>query len=142
MAEEYGPIFKLDIPGGIRLLISGPDLVNEVCDDTRFDKKVSGGLANLGTGRHRAVHRRDGRPASTAPTTSSWHRSASSRCATTCPRCSTSPTSSWTSGRVNPGEQVDVPADMTRPARHDRACGFGYRFNSFYRETRTRSSTR
>jgi cytochrome P450/NADPH-cytochrome P450 reductase len=29
------------------VFVSGPDLVDEVCDDTRFDKKVGGGLASL-----------------------------------------------------------------------------------------------
>ena len=38
---------RLSTPGGIRLFVSGPDLVDEVCDDARFDKKVAGGLANL-----------------------------------------------------------------------------------------------
>ena len=50
MAGEYGPIFKLATPGGIRLFLSGPELVDEVCDDARFDKKVGGGLANLQRG--------------------------------------------------------------------------------------------
>ena len=39
-------------------------------------------------------------------------------------------------GSVNPGEEVDVPADMTRLTLDTIAlCGFGYRFNSFYRDT-------
>ena len=39
-------------------------------------------------------------------------------------------------GRLNPGEDVDVPADMTRLTLDTIAlCGFGYRFNSFYRDT-------
>jgi hypothetical protein len=50
MAEEYGPLFRLATPGGTRLLVSGPELVDEICDDTRFDKKVSGGLSNLRKG--------------------------------------------------------------------------------------------
>ena len=38
--------------------------------------------------------------------------------------------------RLNPGEAVDVPADMTRLTLDTIAlCGFGYRFNSFYRDT-------
>ena len=38
--------------------------------------------------------------------------------------------------RLNPGEEVDVAADMTRLTLDTIAlCGFGYRFNSFYRET-------
>ena len=38
--------------------------------------------------------------------------------------------------RLNPDDEVDVPADMTRLTLDTIAlCGFGYRFNSFYRET-------
>ena len=38
--------------------------------------------------------------------------------------------------RLNPGEEIDVPADMTRLTLDTIAlCGFGYRFNLFYRET-------
>ena len=38
--------------------------------------------------------------------------------------------------RLNPGEEVDVTADMTRLTLDTIAlCGFGYRFNSFYRDT-------
>ena len=33
MAEEFGPIYKLDIPGGTRLIVSGPALVEEICMD-------------------------------------------------------------------------------------------------------------
>ena len=139
MAEEYGPIFKLDIPGGVRLLISGPDLVNEVCDDTRFDKKVSGGLANLRKG-----------PVDTGLFTAEtddplWHRAHNVLMAPFSqqsmrdymPRMldiADQLMDKWT--RLNPGEQVDVPADMTRLTLDTIAlCGFGYRFNSFYRET-------
>src|SRR3954447_15138713 len=38
--------------------------------------------------------------------------------------------------RLNPGEAIDVTGDMTRLTLDTIAlCGFGYRFNSFYRET-------
>jgi cytochrome P450/NADPH-cytochrome P450 reductase len=38
--------------------------------------------------------------------------------------------------RLNPEEEVDVAADMTRLTLDTIAlCGFGYRFNSFYRDT-------
>ncbi len=37
--------------------------------------------------------------------------------------------------RLNPDEEIDVPADMTRLTLDTIGmCGFGYRFNSFYRE--------
>ena len=45
--------------------------------------------------------------------------------------------------RVNPDDDVDVPADMTRLTLDTIAlCGFGYRFNSFYRDTEHPSSRR
>ena len=47
LARLYGPIFKLSMPTGTRLFVSGPDLVAEVCDDSRFDKKVGAGLQQL-----------------------------------------------------------------------------------------------
>ena len=62
LADEYGPIYKLSTPMGMRLIVSGPELVDEVCDDARFDKKVSGGQAAL-RGAHgdvRPVHLRHG----------------------------------------------------------------------------------
>ena len=51
MAREYGPIFRLTMPGGDpRVIVSGADLVEEICDDTRFDKQVGAGLQSA-TGR-------------------------------------------------------------------------------------------
>ena len=139
MAQEYGPIFKLDIPGGVRLLVSGPDLVNEVCDDTRFDKKVSGGLSNLRKG-----------PLDSGLFTAEtddplWHRAHNVLMAPFSQQSmrdympkmldiADQLVDKWS--RLNPGEQVDVPADMTRLTLDTIAlCGFGYRFNSFYRDT-------
>jgi cytochrome P450 / NADPH-cytochrome P450 reductase len=139
MAEEYGPLYRLATPGGVRLIVSGPELAAEVCDDARFDKLVSGGLANL---------RKDSLDNGlfTSDTDDPiWHRAH---------EILMSPFSlqamrdylpdmidiaeqlveKWS--RLNPGEEVDVPADMTRLTLDTIAlCGFGYRFNSFYRET-------
>src|SRR6476646_7037243 len=42
MAADYGPIFKVTVPGSTRLMVSGPELVEEICDDSRFDKSVVG----------------------------------------------------------------------------------------------------
>ena len=50
MAKEYGPIFRRITPGGPRLFVSGPELVDELCDGERFDKQVGGGLSNLRRG--------------------------------------------------------------------------------------------
>ncbi len=140
MAETYGPIFKLDTPGGIRLFLSGPDLVDEVCDDTRFDKKVGGGLANLQQGERRA--RGCSRPNTDDPL---WHRAhnvlmspfSQQSMRDYMPKMldiADQLMDKWS--RLNPGEEIDVPADMTRLTLDTIAlCGFGYRFNSFYRDT-------
>ena len=50
MAEEYGPIFKIVTKGTALLLVAGPELVDEVCDDARYDKRLGGGLATLREG--------------------------------------------------------------------------------------------
>jgi cytochrome P450/NADPH-cytochrome P450 reductase len=139
MAKEYGPLFKISTPGGVRLFVSGPELVDEVCDDERFDKKVSGGLANLRSGA-------TGNGLFTSDTDDPlWVRAHNilmtpfslQSMRDYMPKMldlADQLMDKWS--RVNPGEEVDVPADMTRLTLDTIAlCGFGYRFNSFYRET-------
>jgi cytochrome P450 / NADPH-cytochrome P450 reductase len=139
LAQEYGPIYKLTAPAGVRLLVSGPDLVEEICDDTRFDKAVSSGLRNL---RGSVL----GAGLFTADTEDPlWHRAhnilmppfSQQAMRDYVPKMvdiAEQLMEKWS--RLNPGEDVDVPADMTRLTLDTIAlCGFGYRFNSFYRET-------
>jgi cytochrome P450/NADPH-cytochrome P450 reductase len=139
LADEYGPLFKLTTPAGVTLVVSDPDLVDEVCDDARFDKLVRGGLANVRAG---AI----GAGLFTADTDDPlWHRAHSILMAPFSqqamrdylPRMldiAHQLMDKW--ARLNPGEDVDVPADMTRLTLDTIAlCGFGYRFNSFYRES-------
>ena len=41
LARTYGPISQIDMPGGnSRVVVSGFDLVNELCDESRFDKML------------------------------------------------------------------------------------------------------
>src|ERR1700726_3413669 len=40
LAREYGPIFQLELPGRTLIVVSGHDLVDELCNEERFDKKV------------------------------------------------------------------------------------------------------
>ena len=139
MAEEYGPIFKIATPGGVRLFVSGPELVDEVCDDARFDKKVAGGLANLRKG-----PRGDGLFTSDTddPLWARAHNILMTPFSLQAMRdympkmldLADQLMDKWS--RLNPGEEVDVAADMTRLTLDTIAlCGFGYRFNSFYRDT-------
>lgn len=48
--EKYGPIMKLNILGNERYFVGSQALVNELCDEKRFVKDVSGALENLRPG--------------------------------------------------------------------------------------------
>jgi cytochrome P450/NADPH-cytochrome P450 reductase len=139
MAKEYGPLYRLSMPSGPRLFLSGADLAAEVFDDARFDKAIGGGLANLRGG---AI----GNGLFTSDTDDPlWHRAHEILMAPFSMRAMRDYVprmvdigeqlmEKW--ARLNPDEEVDVPADMTRLTLDTIAlCGFGYRFNSFYRET-------
>ncbi len=137
IAQEYGPIVKLDFPGRELVLVSGFDLVNELSDETRFDKKVWSPL--------RKVRAFAGDGLFTAQTQEpNWHKAHN----ILMPNFSMKAmqgyfpmmldiaqqlTEKW--ARLNPNEVIDVPADMTRLTLDTIGlCGFDYRFNSFYRE--------
>jgi cytochrome P450 / NADPH-cytochrome P450 reductase len=47
LAQEYGPIFRLELPGRELIVISSQALVNEWCDEQRFDKKVHASLQQV-----------------------------------------------------------------------------------------------
>lgn len=47
LADIYGEIFKLDLPGRTTVVVSSYDLVNEICDPTRFEKPINGALAQV-----------------------------------------------------------------------------------------------
>ena len=125
--------------GGVRLLVSGPELVDEICDDARFDKKIGGGLSVLQRGPA-------GAGLFTAETDDPlWVRAHNvlmtpfslQAMRDYMPKMldvADQLMDKWS--RLNPGEEVDVAADMTRLTLDTIAlCGFGYRFNSFYRES-------
>jgi cytochrome P450 / NADPH-cytochrome P450 reductase len=139
LAREYGPIFKLTTPGGISVVVSGVDLVSEICDDTRFDKVITAGLSILAEGPIDAglftAHTDDPMWARAhgllmAPFSMQAMRDYMPAMIDIADQLM----GKW--DRLNPGEEIDVPADMTRLTLDTIAvCGFGYRFNSFYRET-------
>jgi cytochrome P450 / NADPH-cytochrome P450 reductase len=139
LAREYGPIFKLTSPGGISVVVSGLDLVSEVCDDGPFDKVITAGLSILAEGPVDAglftAHTDDPMWARAhgilmAPFSMQAMRDYMPAMIDIADQLM----NKW--DRLNPGEQIDVPADMTRLTLDTIAlCGFGYRFNSFYRDT-------
>jgi cytochrome P450 / NADPH-cytochrome P450 reductase len=140
LARNYGPIFQIEVPGvGTRVIVSGYTLVDELCDESRFDKMLGPGLKALAEGPV-------GRGLFTSETSDPNWRKAHN---VLLPAFSLDAMRSYyprmldIAGqlaqkweRLNPDDTVDVPADMTRLTLDTIAlCGFNYRFNSLYRET-------
>src|SRR4029077_7262114 len=44
LARKYGPIYELALPRGSRVIVSSHKLVDELCDESRFDKMLGPGL--------------------------------------------------------------------------------------------------
>ena len=120
-------------------MVTGADLVDQMCDDTTFDKKIGAGLKGL----QKSVA---GGGLFTSETTDPmWHRAHNILMAPFSqqamreymPRMldiAGQLTDKWS--RLNPDEEINVPVDMTALTLDTIAlCGFDYRFNSFYRET-------
>ncbi len=136
-AEEQGPIFWLDLMGAESVIVSGPELVKELCDESRFGKVVRGPLRRVRAIGGDGLFTGD----SDDPTWSKAHNILM-------------PTFSqkamvdylpmmvdiadqlmlkWE--RLNADEEIDVVRDMTGLTLDTIGlCGFDYRFNSFYRE--------
>lgn len=47
LADEYGPIYRLQLGGNERLIIANHELFAEVCDEERFFKTAGQALQNL-----------------------------------------------------------------------------------------------
>jgi cytochrome P450/NADPH-cytochrome P450 reductase len=139
LAREWGPIFQLTTPTGPRYVASGLEMVDDLCDDARFDKLVGVSQREL-----RKTHKSAG--LFTADTDDPLWRSAHD---ILLPSFSTWAMKGYLDPmidiaeqlclkweRLNPDEPIDVAADMTRLTLDTIAlCGFSYRFNSFYRDT-------
>lgn len=137
LARQYGPIFRLRTPQGSNIIVSGFDLVDEISDEKHFDKFLGPGL--------RQARTVGGDGLFTSWTQEpNWHKAHN----ILLPNFSMQAirgympmmadlamqlVEKWE--RLNPDEEIDVPADMTRLTLDTIGlCGFGYRFNSFYRE--------
>ena len=136
VAREQGPIFKLDILGKQMVVVSGADLVKEICDEKRFDKAVRGAL--------RKVRVIGGDALFTGYTHEpNWAKAHNILLPTFSQRAMVNYlpmmadvaqqlVQKWE--RLNPEDEVDIVRDMTGVALDTMGiCGFDYRFNSFYR---------
>jgi cytochrome P450/NADPH-cytochrome P450 reductase len=137
LAEEFGPIFQLDIMGSPIVIISSAELVAEVCDEKRFDKSVRGPLKRLRLIGGDGLFTGD----TDDPNWSKAHNillpSFSQKAMGSYLPMMTDIASQlalkWE--RMNSDDVIDVPKDMIRLTLDTiGVCGFGYRFNSFYRE--------
>lgn len=135
-AKEQGPIFWLDMLGTPIMIVSGPELVDELCDESRFDKTVRGPLRRV-----RAI---GGDGLFTGDTTDpNWSKAHNILMPTFAQKAmedylpmmadiAEQLMMKWE--RLNADEEIDVVRDMTGLALDTIGlCGFDYRFNSFYR---------
>ena len=47
LTKEYGPLFRLEVLGHNLLIVTSQELVNELCDESRFDKKLHRALVQV-----------------------------------------------------------------------------------------------
>lgn len=138
LAHKYGPIYRLGFQDRSLIAVSGFDLVDELCDEKRFDKKVWAPLRN--------VNEFAGDGLFTSRTKEpNWHKAHNILLPAFSQRAmqgyhaamldvAEQLMEKWS--RLNADEEIDVPADMTRLTLDTIGlCGFDYRLNSFYRES-------
>jgi cytochrome P450/NADPH-cytochrome P450 reductase len=139
LSKRLGPIFQLDMMGRNLTIVWGHELVDELCDEKRFDKSVRGALQRI---------RSDGGGGDglfTAYTSEpNWHKAHNILLPNFSDKAMLAYHPSmldiasqmmlkWE--RMNPDDEIDVTRDMTALTLDTIGlCGFGYRFNSFYRE--------
>jgi len=132
LAREYGPIFRRGALGSESLIISSQELVNELCDEQRFDKKVHASLRDFaGDGLFTAYTQE--------PNWGKAHRIlmpvfGPAALRTMFPAMvdiAEQLLLKWE--RQGPTHRIDVVDNTTRLAFDTIAlCAFDYRFNSFY----------
>ena len=137
LARKYGPIYRLVFPGGGEsVVVSGFELVDELCDQKRFDKdtRILTTVKPLG-----------GRGLFTAETEDAVWKQAHNILMPSFSQqamqgyfpmmvdIAQQLLGKW--ARLNNDEEIDVTSDMTRLTLDTIGlCGFNYRFNSFYRD--------
>lgn len=137
IADEFGPIFRFEAFGFIMHFVSGHELVAEVCNESRFDKSLSGGLYFLralgGDGLFTSKTKEPNWQKAHSILMPAFSQQAMKGYHTMMVDIAQQLVQKW--ARLNPNESIDVPDDMTRLTLDTIGlCGFNYRFNSFYRE--------
>jgi cytochrome P450 / NADPH-cytochrome P450 reductase len=139
IAEKYGPIFRMEFFGGFStVFITGQKWAAEVLNNQKFDKSLLGGLHQvrafagdgLFTGKTNEPNWQKAHnilmPAFSLSAMKGYH--------SMMVEIAQQLVQKW--ARLNPGESIDVPDNMTRLTLDTIGlCGFNYRFNSFYKES-------
>ncbi|MEO0362394.1 MAG: cytochrome P450, partial [Pseudomonadota bacterium] len=137
LTREYGPIFKLDMMGKPLIVASGAEIVDELCDESRFDKAVRGSLRRVRAIAGDGLFTGD----TQEPNWSKAHnillptfgRQAMKNYMPMMQDVAMQLVTKWE--RLNDDDEIDVVHDMTAMALDTIGlCGFDYRFNSFYRQ--------
>ncbi|PAD79435.1 bifunctional cytochrome P450/NADPH--P450 reductase [Paenibacillus campinasensis] len=137
LADQYGPIFRMEYPGRSELYISGHELVAEVTDESKFDKRVWAPLEKVrafaGDGLFTSWTYEPNWKKAHNVLLPSFSQRAMQGYHNKMVDLAVQLVQKWS--RLNPDEAVNVPDDMTRLTLDTIGlCGFNYRFNSFYRE--------
>ncbi|WRP07690.1 bifunctional cytochrome P450/NADPH--P450 reductase [Rossellomorea aquimaris] len=137
LARELGPIFQFQFPGRISTFVSSASLAKEICDETRFDKKVGPALQKVrafgGDGLFTSETTENNWKKAHNILLPSFSQQAMKGYHAKMVDLATQLIQKW--ARLNPADEIDVPEDMTRLTLDTIGlCGFNYRFNSFYRE--------
>src|SRR5262245_32605878 len=137
LGREYGPIYWLDMMGKPLVVVSGFSLVDELCDETRFDKSVRGPLRRVrsfaGDGLFTAYTQEPNWAKAHRILLPAFSQRAMSGYHLMMLDIAEQLVGKWE--RLNPDDEIDVTHDMTALTLDTIGlCGFDYRFNSFYRE--------
>lgn len=136
LADELGPIYSLTAPGQDLVVVTGGDLVEECLDESRFEKNLSVELATMREVVGDAIF-------SAWTQEKAWKKAHNILLPAFAPQAIKSYTEKMADvadqlvmkwARLNPGDPVDVVADMTK-LTFDTIClvCFSYRPGSFYR---------
>jgi cytochrome P450/NADPH-cytochrome P450 reductase len=135
LTREYGGIFQLPGSGPRNLMVSSFALVDELCDDQRFDKTLGTGQLEIrglvGDGLFTAWISEPNWRKAHHILLPAFSRQAMNGYMPQMLDLASQLMFKWQ--RLNPEDEIDVPDDMTRLTLDTIGlCGFGYRFNSFY----------
>lgn len=138
LAEQYGPIFQLEIGGNKTIVVSSFELAKELFDTKRFDKGIGPGLKQVRNFNSEGLF-------SSYTQEAHWRmahnillpnfsHAAMKRYAAPMLEIANQLIAKW-SKCCDEGKEVDVPADMTRLTLDTIGlCGFDHRFGSFERD--------